>query len=421
MKTKYTSIRLSLFFVLSLFTLSLVAQQPQDYYSISGKVKDRKTNKELEAVTVSVPGSSIATVTNEDGDFTLKIKDSHQFDIITFSRLGYHLYNLPIKEKKDVDGITVLMQVNNQKLAEVEVRPNDPESIIREAIANVKDNYSDKNNMLTAFYRETVKKGRNYINVTEAIINAYKTPYTQNNLGERVKIYKGRKIVSPKRGDTLIVKLIGGPNISVYSDIVKESEGILLNLESMPYFRYTIDRPVMIEGRPHHVINFEPQVILPYALYKGKYYIDKDTYNVSQIDYSLVMDDRDKATQAILIKKPYKLKFKPKEVFTTVRYKQQDGRSYLSYIRNNIRFDCDWKKKLFFFSTNFEVVSEMVVTDKMEENVSNIPRKMAFNRNQALSDKVSNFTDMDFWEDYNIIEPSETLESAVNKLRKKYD
>jgi hypothetical protein len=31
---------------------------------------------------------------------------------------------------------------------------------------------------------------------------------------------------------------------------------------------------------------------------------------------------------------------------------------------------------------------------------------------------VSNFVDKDFWEDYNIIEPEESLENAVEKLRK---
>ncbi len=39
----------------------------------------------------------------------------------------------------------------------------------------------------------------------------------------------------------------------------------------------------------------------------------------------------------------------------------------------------------------------MVVTDGKEENVTNIPYKMAFKETQSLSDKVENFMDEDFW------------------------
>ena len=62
----------------------------------------------------------------------------------------------------------------------------------------------------------------------------------------------------------------------------------------------------------------------------------------------------------------------------------------------------------------------MVVTESKEESVSNIPRKESFNKNESLSDKVMNFYDDDFWGVYNIIEPTESLESAVNKLKKEY-
>ena len=38
--------------------------------------------------------------------------------------------------------------------------------------------------------------------------------------------------------------------------------------------------------------------------------------------------------------------------------------------------------------------------------------------NESLSDKVMGFYDVNFWGAYNIIEPTESLESAVNKLKK---
>ena len=99
-------------------------------------------------------------------------------------------------------------------------------------------------------------------------------------------------------------------------------------------------------------------------------------------------------------------------------YKERNGLTYLSYIRNGVRFKCDWKRKL--FSTNYTILSEMVVTDGKESGINTIPYKMAFRSNQSLSDKVSNFADEGFWGSYNIIEPTESLEHAVNKLKKQH-
>ena len=45
-------------------------------------------------------------------------------------------------------------------------------------------------------------------------------------------------------------------------------------------------------------------------------------------------------------------------------------------------------------------------------------RKEAFRPNQILNDTVMDFFDEDFWGAYNIIEPTESLESAVAKLKK---
>ena len=44
---------------------------------------------------------------------------------------------------------------------------------------------------------------------------------------------------------------------------------------------------------------------------------------------------------------------------------------------------------------------------------------MAFGENDILYDRLANFEDTDFWEQYNILEPTESLEHSINKLIKK--
>ncbi len=393
------------------------AQNESHYISVSGVIKDKKSKKKLEYVNVSVPGTGIGTVTNEDGEFLIKINDSIDAKSIEISHMGYSNYRLPI-DKRTTTGVEILLNANVNLLNEVVVESMEPLDLVRKAIQRIGNNYCPEANLMTGFYRETIKKGRNYINISEAVIDIYKTAYTEEGVKQdRVQIEKGRKLLSQKSGDTLAVKLIGGPNLSVYLDIAKNPE-LLLDKETLSCYKFKMEESVMIDERPHFVVSFAPQVNLPYALYYGKLYIDKQSIAFTRAEFSLSMDDKNKATQAILKKKPYNLRFKPEEVTFLVNYKLRDGISYLNYIRSEFRFKCDWKRRL--FSTNYSIISEMVVTSGKVGNVDNIPAKLSFKQSQSLSDNVSSFRDANFWEDYNIIEPSESLESAVNKLKKQH-
>jgi hypothetical protein len=385
-----------------------------DFITVSGVVKDEKSKKKLEYVNISVPGTNIGTVTNEDGEFSIKIRKSFTARTVEISHIGYLNEIIPLKDT-DIAGYNVMMTPTTNLLSEVIVRAGDPRYIVEEAINRIGKNYSPQNSLLTGFYRETAQKGRRYINISEAVIDIYKTAYNQGVDRDRVQIFKGRSLLSQKRNDTLVVKLLGGPNLSVYVDIVKNPD-ILLDKEMLPYYAFRIEESSMIDERPQYVISFQPQAILPYALYYGKLYIDKERLSFTRAEFNLDMDDRNKATEAILKKKPYGLIFRPLEVSFLVSYKERDNLTYLSYIRNEVRFRCDWKRRL--FATNYTITSEMVVTDSKDEEVNSIPYRLSFKPNQSLSDKVTDFMDEDFWGAYNIIEPTESLESAVSKLKK---
>ena len=109
------------------------------------------------------------------------------------------------------------------------------------------------------------------------------------------------------------------------------------------------------------------------------------------------------------------LRFFPEEASIVLNYRPVGDRTRLEYFRSTIRFACDWRKRL--FKTHYNCVNELVVTDVRPEAVP-IPRKERFNQHDFLNDKAQEFQDPDFWADYNIIEPSESLEHAINRLRK---
>lgn len=304
--------------------MPLAAQDNAERYTtISGVVKDKLNKKKLEYVNVSIPGSSVGTVTNADGEFTLKIPESVQAKDIEASHVGYLNSRIPLKEENPTERIVWLTPYANL-LSEILVRARDPRSIVEEALRKIPANYSPQSNMLTGFYRELAQKGRRYINISEAVIDIYKTPYNETAEHDRVQIYRGRRLLSQKQSDTLAVKLLGGPNMAIYMDIVKNPD-CLLAQEDLLFYEFRMEDPTSIDDRSQYVISFRPRVKLSYPLCYGTLYIDKERLSFTRAEFNLSMDDKNKATQAILRKKPFGLRFKPVEVSYLISYKTWEG------------------------------------------------------------------------------------------------
>ena len=406
-----------LMFFLLLDIAPLQAREEVDgYFTVTGVVRNKDDRKKLENVNVSVPGTNIGTVTNSDGIFSLKIKDAEIVRGLEVSHIGYLNTQISLKENKDLSTLTVWMMLAPNLLSEIVIFGNNARGIVEEAIRKIPVNYSPNENMLTTFYRETVQKRRRYISVSEAVIDVYKTAYNDRvPVKDKVQLQKGRRLLSQKTSDTLAVKVVGGPSLAIYLDVVKNQDA-LLNMGDLDYYEFHIEEPVNFDNRMQYVISFRPKVNLMYALFYGKLYIDFEKLAFTRAEFSLDMKNKTKAVEAILHKKPLGLQFKPQEVSYLVTYKEQNGKTYLNYIWNTIRFKCDWKKRL--FSSGYTVYSEMVVTDRQEDNFTAISNKTAFKEKQVFYDLVDEYWNEDFWKEYNIIEPAESLEHAVNKLKK---
>lgn len=406
-----------LMFFLLLDIAPLQAREEVDgYFTVTGVVRNKDDRKKLENVNVSVPGTNIGTVTNSDGIFSLKIKDAEIVRGLEVSHIGYLNTQISLNENKDLSTLTVWMMPAPNLLSEIVIFGNNARGIVEEAIRKIPVNYSPNENMLTTFYRETVQKRRRYISVSEAVIDVYKTAYNDRvPVKDKVQLQKGRRLLSQKTSDTLAVKVVGGPSLAIYLDVVKNQDA-LLNMGDLDYYEFHIEEPVNFDNRMQYVISFRPKVNLMYALFYGKLYIDFEKLAFTRAEFSLDMKNKTKAVEAILHKKPLGLQFKPQEVSYLVTYKEQNGKTYLNYIWNTIRFKCDWKKRL--FSSGYTVYSEMVVTDRQEDNFTAISNKTAFKEKQVFYDLVDEYWNEDFWKEYNIIEPAESLEHAVNKLKK---
>ena len=121
-------------------------------YSVRGHVVDATTGKAMEAVHVSVPNRHYATVTNADGDFT--IKSDQPVSEVVFSYLGYRTFRT-----RPTGGVLQVRLIPEAiTLDEASIITGDPLEIVRSAIYNIPETFSDHSELLECFYRETVQK-----------------------------------------------------------------------------------------------------------------------------------------------------------------------------------------------------------------------------------------------------------------------
>ena len=391
--------------------------QTDDFFTVSGIVKNQQNKKIVEFANVSVGGTNVGTVTNEDGEFTLKIKKSTNAKTIVVSQVGYANSYAEVSDMGAGNSV-ILLKPQRNLLDEVVIEASVSRNIVAQAIRNIRKNYEVKPTLMTGFYRETARKRNHFINVSEAVVHMFKTGYdVRNASGDRVQVIKGRKLLSEKGGDTLAVRLLGGPNLSTYMDVVKNPDDFL-DENTLNNYDFKMEKSVYIDRRMQYVIAFKPTVNLSYALFEGKLFIDKESLAITKIEMSLDMSDKNKVTETILKKKPFGLIFKPQELNFLISYKERNGKMCLSYLRNEVRFKCDWKKKL--FHTDYGIISEMVVTDMDDNHIDKISYKESFKEGDSFTDKVRAFYDDNFWGDYNVLAPTESLDKAVNKLKKQH-
>lgn len=394
--------------MLLLTTIIAVAQMTV----ISGTVVNGATGKPVEGASVAVGGVSV--VTNADGYFMFKSDDA--VEAIVVSYVGFRSKRVMI-DGKSVERLKISLEPTVIQLREVLVLSEDPYKLVLMAISKIPHNYSLQPEQYHCFYRETAKKRQHYICVAEGVVDMYKTSYKRTDRRDWVAINKGRRLLSPKQSDTLSVKVLGGPRAPIQLDIVKNTD-LLLNAKELENYNLSMEAPTTIADRPQYVVSLSPRYRLPYPLYFAKLFIDRETLAFTRAELSLDMSDREKATEMMLVRKPFGVRFRPRELSLIVDYRRgADGVMRMSYIRTTFRFNCDWRRRL--LATSFTACCELAVTSVGGIDAQPISGRESFDQRDAFFDKVDYFLDPTFWQDYNIIEPTVSLDRAIQRLLKR--
>ncbi|WP_029037459.1 carboxypeptidase-like regulatory domain-containing protein [Salinimicrobium xinjiangense] len=409
---------LLMFFSLSTAGSATLQQTPTaNFTEYKGKVVNSRNQDPLSAVYLSVQNTNISTVTNNDGEFSLKIPDDLDNVNVIVSHLGYQSRTLPLSFFKQ-QPVVIELQESMEQLSEVAIFTyTDPEALVRNMLKNRATNYFTDPVTMTGFYRESIRRGRKNVSLSEAVVKIHKQPY-DSNADDDISLVKARKTADYERLDTLALKLRGGPYNPLSIDIMKNPTHIF-NERDLSNFRFSFDPPTKIDEQYLYVVNFE-ELTKELPWYYGKLFIDAETFTLVKASFNLNVDNRSAATDLFVKKKPGGTRVYPVEVNYDITYRQKDGRWYFGYGHTELEFVVNWRRKL--FNSRYRVNSELAVTDWKVNTEGKVKKDDSFiSRRVIMNDDIAGFGDIAFWGENNIIEPDESIESAIEKIRSKLE
>ena len=381
-----------------------------------GTIFDSKTKNELTFASITISGSNISTISNSEGNFLIKIPTDRQDANLIISFLGYKDKVISIKDLKQEKNLLYLEPVNIL-LKDVVVNVMDANKLFSNVLNNRSINYGDSSIQMIGFYRESIKKRRNYVSVLESIVDIEKMPFS-SGLQDQVNILKGRKNADYTKLDTVNFKLEGGLFSALFIDLIKDPSNIFSeNVFKLYHFRF--ENITQINDQQVLIISFKQKssIVDPDPLYSGKLFIDAKSLAIISATFQLNVENRIKAGLIFTRKKPKGLVLYPTEVSYQVDYRQQNNKWIFSYSRGDITFKLNWNK--WIFNTTYNTTFELVNTNwKIRDNTAQI-NTQKLSPYVIMSDRIPNASDINFWGEYNIIEPEKSIESAIKKIKSK--
>ena len=204
-KENFKKIVLKLFFLFFCFlSISLFSQSK---IKITGRIVDKTTKLPVSYATIILKKDSysLGLYANLEGDFSIKNIEKYQSDIIIISSIGYKKKYIPIKELKREELNIIFLDQAKETLNEITVVSKKekkkrkkrvrPKSLIKEAIKRIPKNYPIKPYTFVSYYRDYLKRNKEYSNLNEAIIqtvdSGFITPHYENKF--RLLDYKKNK------------------------------------------------------------------------------------------------------------------------------------------------------------------------------------------------------------------------------------
>jgi len=382
------------------------------FLSIGGKIIDAETSEPLPYATIGISHRGRGTVTNYNGNFILRISEECLEDTLTVSYVGYVNRLLPVRSLPG-NVMTITMDRDYIPIPEVIIRAQDPLLILRRTVSSLASNYGTTPAILTGFYREGVYRKKEPQIYSEAVVKIYKSPYTRSLQNDQIKVIRSRKIENLEARDTLAVRLKAGLSATLSLDGMRHLFDFL-DPQSFGSYEYHLTDIVTIDGETAYVISFKQKEWVTEPLMQGDMYINVDNYSLMLAEFEVNPLYIDETGESFISRLPKDYSMKPEYVRYRTRYRNVDGRYYLSHVRGDLGFNARGRKKV--FNSRFNVFFELAITEHSTDNVARFDHEELAPAYSIFSETISGY-DAGFWKDFDFLKPEDDLVAALENLK----
>ncbi len=212
---------LTLLLFCCIFSLNLFGQSTG---YIRGKVLDSLTKEPISFSTILLKQNNLGISANEEGDFIFKINSIFQSDTLMISNIGYvrkliNFKELSIEKVNYIYLNPAVIQLNEVELIALGKKKNskklkiNSKELIKRAIENISKNYPVKPFTYVSYYRDYLKKDKDYINLNEAIVQTIDYGFNEDHTLNNFRLLDYKKNLNFLRKDLpLQYDTIMGPN-----------------------------------------------------------------------------------------------------------------------------------------------------------------------------------------------------------------
>jgi hypothetical protein len=383
--------------------------------NLKGKILNQIDSSPISYVQISLKKSDIGTITNQNGEFELKIDSSAINDSLVIQHISFASKIICVKEfLKNQDSI-INLELNTYLLDEVNIVSTDSlRIIVYKALKKIRRNYPNKIHYMSAYFRETTFDHSNKAkSLTEAAFDIQDKGILSSKSNLKIRINEMRRS-NNSNTYSLFSKLLDkyfGKSNEIYNTLEKnmirfyfdknninKTTGSLKRIKQK-HIIYTLEKQIQKKDRIIWCIHYEnPKTIN--ALFKecGTLYINLNDYAIEKIKHSTVIDPE--------------LKNKPDfpELNLEIAYRKVDNKYYLSHII----------EKGVHQSKSMTLEEKLILINQLylrKTDFNRIRNKFAEKHTESLHDKEYRYNES-FWKNYNIIKKEPISKKIVNDLEK---
>lgn len=358
----------SFLFFLLLCVWSIGAQDYNDF--VEGTLLDSQSREPVVFATIRIKGFALGVISNQDGGFKIPTDFKFKSDTLVISSMGY--------ETKEINFSTLRERINNQiflkssaiELTETVVTAKKrkrlgkvntsltAEQIIKYAIERIPFNYDKNPFQLVGYYRDYQLREQNYINLNEALIKVFDEGFeVEDHTSFKFGLYNynanldfevdsfAAKPYDYRIRDKFIPDAVFNNSI-VPNELVQlfNHDALRNNNERTYSYVNTFVKDFIKEhdfftyfltnygDKKVYKIKFNKSTV-PFQV-KGDIYIDKDTYAIRKLDYTVYRQKIDEASSTNYSDSEMDLLYE-----ILVEYQNHKEYMYLNYISFHNQFE----------------------------------------------------------------------------------